>query len=104
VSENKKTIAPFLQPGPNWDHAKGVREQAYWDEHARFVDELFDRGLIMLAGPFAPEGTGALVILNVESAEEARAIYANDPWARHDILLTADAKEWTIFLDAREKA
>jgi hypothetical protein len=98
----KKTIALFLRPGSRWDKSKSVREQAYWNEHARFVDDLFDRGLIMLAGPFVPEGSGALVILNVDSVEEARAIYANDPWAHQDILLTADTKEWTIFLDARE--
>ncbi len=56
----------------------------------------------MMAGPFAPDGAGALVILNVESADEARAIYADDPWAHKQILLTAEAKEWTIFLDARD--
>jgi uncharacterized protein len=99
-----KTIALFLQPGPHWDQSKSVREQAYWDDHARFVDDLFERGVIMMAGPFQPDGSGALVILNVESAAEARAIYANDPWAHHEILLTADAREWTIFLDAREKS
>jgi uncharacterized protein YciI len=98
----KRTVALFLRPGPNWDSAKGVREQQLWDEHAQFVDDLFARGLIRLAGPFAPEGTGALVILNVDTADEARAIYANDPWARQQILLTADAKEWEIFLDAGE--
>jgi uncharacterized protein YciI len=54
----------------------------------------------MLAGPFAPDGTGALVILNVETADEARAIYADDPWAHHQILVTEEAKEWTIFLDS----
>jgi uncharacterized protein len=96
----KKTIALFLRPGPRWDPNKGVREQRFWDEHARFVDDLFDRGIVVLAGPFSPEGTGALVILNVESTDEARAIYADDPWAHEEILLTADAKEWTIFLDA----
>ena len=90
-----------MQPGPNWDFSKGVREQQFWDEHAHFVDDLFDRGLIMLAGPFAPDGSGALVILNVETANEARAIYADDPWAHQQVLLPADAKEWTIFLDAR---
>jgi len=91
-----------LRPGPNWDSSRGVREQQYWDEHARFVDDLFERGVVMLAGPFAPDGTGALVILNVETADEARAIYAADPWAHQQILLTAEAKEWTIFLDARK--
>jgi hypothetical protein len=96
----KKTVALFLRPGPNWDSSKPVREQRFWDEHARFVDDLFERGVVMLAGPFAPDGTGALVILNVETVDEARAIYADDPWAHHQILLTAEAKEWTIFLAA----
>ena len=99
-----KKVALILKPGPNWNYERGVREQEHWDEHARFVDDLFDRGLIMLAGPFIPEGAGALVILNIESAEEARALYANDPWARQGILLVAEAKEWTIFLDARHSA
>lgn len=96
----KKTVALLLRPGPNWDSSKSVREQRLWDEHARFVDDLFARGLVMLAGPFAPDGVGALVILNVQTADEARAIYADDPWAHHQILLTSEAKEWTIFLDA----
>ena len=100
----KKTIAVFLRPGARWDHSKSVREQAYWDEHARFIDDLFERELIMLAGPYAPEGSGALVILNVESVADARAIYADDPWAQQDILLTADVKEWTIFLDGRAES
>jgi uncharacterized protein len=97
----KKTVAVFLKAGTQWDHSKGVREQAYWDEHARFIDDLFERRLIMMVGPFAPEGTGALAILNVDTAEEARAIYAKDPWAHHDILVTDEAREWTIFLDSR---
>ena len=99
----KKAIAVFLRPGPQWDFNKSVREQTLWDEHAQFIDDLFERGMLMLAGPFVPEGTGALVILNVASVEEARAIYATDPWAHHQILLTDDAKEWTIFLDASDK-
>lgn len=98
---SKKTIALFLRPGSRWDKSKPLREQPLWDEHALFVDDLFDRGLIMLAGPFAPEGTGAMVILNVDSIEEARAICAEDPWAHQDILVTDDAREWTIFLDGR---
>ena len=99
----KKTIAVILEPGPNWNYSKGVREQAYWEEHARFIDDLFARGLILLVGPFAPEGTGALAILNVETTDEARAIYAKDPWADKGILLTADAREWNIFLEARDR-
>ena len=97
-----KHIAVFLQPGPNWDHSKGVREQAYWNEHAQFIDDLFARGVVSMAGPFAPEGTGALVILNVNTPEQAHAIYDQDPWKHHGILRVAEAREWTIFLDSRD--
>ena len=79
-----------------------VREQAYWDEHARFMDVLFEAGTVILGGPFA-DGSGSMVILAAESPESARAIFREDPWAREDVLVADEVKEWTIFLDGRDK-
>ena len=31
------------------------------------------------------------------------AIFQEDPWFRHDILVAGDVKEWTIFLDGRDR-
>jgi uncharacterized protein YciI len=42
-----------------------------------------------------------MVIVKAESAEAARAIFWDDPWAQQDILVAGEVKEWTIFLDAR---
>jgi hypothetical protein len=98
----KKMIAIFQRHGSQWNPDKPVREQALWDEHARFVDELFEDGKVVLAGPFADD-SGALVILSVESVDEARSIFQNDPWAQEDIQVAGDIKEWTIFLDGRDK-
>ena len=98
----KKTIAVFLRHGSRWIPVLPVRKQAYWDEHARFMDALFDSGDVILAGPFADD-SGSLVILAAESVEAARAIFQDDPWAHQDILLIDQVKEWTIFLDARNK-
>ena len=92
-----------MQPGPNWDHSKGLREQAYWDEHAQFVDDLFARGVISMAGPFEPQGTGALAILNCATPDAAHAVLENDPWKHQGILHIAEAREWVIFLDACDK-
>jgi len=100
----KKTTAVFLKPGAQWDYSKGVREQAHWDEHARFIDDLFARGVILMVGPFTPEGTGALAILNVDTAAAPRAIYAKYPWAHEQALVTDEAREWTIFLDSRDES
>ena len=98
----KKTIAVFLRHGLRWNPELPVRKQAYWDEHARFMDALFDSGDVILAGPFADD-SGSMVILSAESVETARAIFRDDPWAHQDILLIDQAREWTIFLDARNK-
>jgi uncharacterized protein len=105
ISEEKmkKTIAAFLRPGSQWNPEKPVREQAYWEEHARFMDSLFEAGTILLGGPFA-DGSGSMVILEGESVEAAQAIFQDDPWAQQDVLVASEVKEWTIFLDAREKA
>jgi uncharacterized protein YciI len=82
---------------------KAVREQVHWDEHARFMDSLFEAGTILLGGPFA-DGSGSMVILEAEGVEAAQAIFQDDPWAQQDVLVASEVKEWTIFLDARDKA
>src|SRR6266478_5258950 len=99
----KKTIAVFLRPGSQWNPDKPVREQAYWDEHARFMDALFDAGTILLGGPFA-DGSGSMVILEAENVEAAEAIFQDDPWTHQDVLVASEAREWTIYLDARDEA
>ena len=98
----RKLVALFQRHGSRWDESRPVREQALWDEHARFVDALHEAGKIVLAGPFA-DGSGSLVILRADSAEEVRALFRDDPWAREDILVAADVKEWTIFVDGRDE-
>jgi hypothetical protein len=59
----KKAIAVFfLRRGSQWNPDKPVREQAYWDDHARFMDALFGAGLVILAGPFADDsGWGTFI-------------------------------------------
>ena len=98
-----KTIAVFLRHGSRWNADKQVREQAYWDDHARFMDSLFEAGTVILAGPFADE-SGSMVILAAENVEAAQTIFQEDPWAREDILIAGEFKEWTLFLDSRARA
>jgi len=43
------------------------------------------------------------VVLDAESPDAARALFRDDPWAERDILVAADVKEWTIFLDGRDR-
>jgi len=50
-----KTIVILLRPGAQWNPNKPVREQAYWDEHARFMDSLFEAGRSAWGAPLRTE-------------------------------------------------
>jgi uncharacterized protein YciI len=92
----------MLRPGRLWEPDKPVREHPFWDEHARFMDALFEKGVIILGGPFA-DRSGALVIVAADNAAQVYEMYRNDPWTKHDVLVVAQVKEWTIFLDGRRR-
>jgi uncharacterized protein YciI len=94
--------AAFLRPGRRWDPDKPVRQQPFWDEHARYMDALFETRVIVLGGPFA-DRTGSLVIVKADNAALVREMFRRDPWTEHDLLVVADVKEWTIFLDGRQR-
>ena len=90
--------AIFRRPGSRWNPDKGVREQPLWDEHARFMDDLFAAGSVVLAGPFA-DRSGSMVIVRGASVHDVRKTYSRDPWTVEDVLDVSDVKEWHIFLD-----
>jgi uncharacterized protein len=98
----KTFFAVFQRPGSRWDPDRYVRDQAQWDGHARHMDALFDRGVVVLGGPFADQ-TGSMVIVRAQDAFEARAMFRDDPWNVEDILVVAAVKEWTIFLDDSDR-
>jgi uncharacterized protein YciI len=87
--------------GPAWDHSRPRREQDGWDEHAAFMDELVDEGVIVLGGPVGEgDGEDALLVVDLESDAAVRARLASDPWGE-DMLRTASVEPWTVFLRAR---
>jgi hypothetical protein len=84
--------------GSNRDHAKGSREQAYWDERAGFIDQLVDDGFILLGGPLPEEG-GATLIVRAGSEAELRGRLRSDPWYEHGILALESIRRWEIFIN-----
>ena len=88
-------------PGDEWEQGVDTREQQLWDEHAAFMDGLFERGLIRLAGPIIDGEGEALTVMEGESEAALRELLAADPWCRErDILRVGRIRGWRIFLDA----
>ena len=98
----KNTFVVLWGPGPAWVAGKTVREQPYWDEHATFMDALFDKGMVVLGGPFA-DATGSLVIWEAESEQKLADLISHDPFVIHGIFALKSLKQWVLFLDARRK-
>ncbi|MDT7797681.1 MAG: uncharacterized protein QOI78_1114 [Actinomycetota bacterium] len=89
--------------GPSWEPTRGIREQAEWDQHAKFSDGLVDRGVIVLGGPIDSANDEDVALLAVEAADEneLRSVFAEDPWALNGILRVKEARPWTWWLDGR---
>jgi uncharacterized protein len=96
----KNTFIAISSAGPNRDPSKGTREQPFWDEHAKFIDQLLAEGFILMGGPLVDEG-GALLILNAKDENEVKEKLRNDLWFEKGILKLESIKRWQIFIDAR---
>jgi uncharacterized protein YciI len=97
----KNTFLAISSAGPNRDFSKGTREQAFWGEHAAFIDKLVEDGSILMGGPLVDDG-GSLLIFNAENENEVREKLKRDPWAMHGILKLESIKRWEIFIDQRK--
>ena len=77
-----------------------MREQALWDEHARFMDDLAETGFVVLGGPLEGDHEVLRVLLIVSAKDETalRARFADDPWIQNGILTISHVEPWTVLL------
>jgi uncharacterized protein len=93
----------FRNPGPSWVKGLPSRQQPLWDEHAVFMDRLFEEGRIVLGGPYA-DYSRVLLVVEARDAHEASKLLHDDPWARSGILVHSEVIEWSVFLDSRRSS
>jgi uncharacterized protein YciI len=85
--------------GPQWDPSRPMEEQSGWAAHAAYMDELVERGFIVLGGPLADEHR-VVHAVEADSADAVRAALARDPWSETHLVVES-VEPWTIRLDAR---
>jgi uncharacterized protein YciI len=89
-----------LQRSGPWDWSRDMRDQAGWDEHARFMDGLVDAGFVLLGGPLEGDRE-VLLIVEAESEDAISERLAEDPWAPSGMLSPVRVERWTVLLDGR---
>jgi uncharacterized protein YciI len=71
-------------PGPNWIAGKPVMEQPL-QAHIAYMLELNARKTLVIGGPLMDDA-GGLIIVEVESQEEAQTLMQDDPAIRSGIV------------------
>jgi uncharacterized protein YciI len=94
-------LVVLRRAGPEWDPSKPMEEQAGWDDHAAFMDQLVDDGFLVLGGPLE-DGVRTAHAVEAESADAIREVFARDPWSESHLLVDS-IDEWTIRLDGRAR-
>lgn len=91
--------------GANWDHARDIRQQPLWEQHAAFADQLTDSGVIIIGGPIASEDGEDIALLAVEAADEEtlRSIFDADPWTVHKVFRIKNVRSWALWLDGKSR-
>ena len=88
-------FAILRRRGPAFDSAAPVEGQPAWGPHAEYMMALARDGVLLLAGPLGNR-EGALLIVRAESAEQAEARVAADPWTGNRVLETERVARWDV--------
>lgn len=76
---------------------KRVPEGDVRSSHMRFLKEYGEKGKILMAGRFA-DSKGAMIIWDVESFDEVRAIAKTDPYVTVG-LVDYELREWPVLFN-----
>jgi uncharacterized protein YciI len=90
-------LVVIRRSGPDWDPSRPLEDQSDWAAHASYMDELVETGFVLLGGPLADE-VRVVHVVEAESEDAVRAVYARDPWSETHLRVdTIDP--WTIRMD-----
>ncbi|WP_336855489.1 YciI family protein [Sinomonas albida] len=67
--------------------------------HGAFVRDLASRQVLLEAGAWS-DGSGALLVVNADSADEVDNLLADDPYVTHHVVTSSTVREWGPVLGA----
>jgi uncharacterized protein YciI len=88
-----------LGPGPTWKSGR-PEDQPGWNDHARFVDDLTDRGHFVMGGPWTNR-LGSMSVWEGMDADEVRGVMEGDPFLQNGVFVIEDVADWTVYVDTR---
>jgi uncharacterized protein len=69
-------------------------------DHLAYLQTLLDAGTVVLAGPVG-DGSGAMMVLQVDSEEEARRVVESDPYTAAGVGVDHVLRPWNVVVPAQ---
>ena len=69
-------------------------------DHLAYLKSLNEAGTVVLAGPVG-DGSGAMMVLNVDSEEEAMTVVKGDPYTAAGVGVDHVLRPWNVVLPAQ---
>jgi uncharacterized protein YciI len=69
--------------------------------HRQYLAQLFQKGLLAASGPFTDD-SGALIIYEAKTKEEAERILKADPFHQKGVFVKWDIKPWQVVISRRQ--
>jgi uncharacterized protein YciI len=83
--------------GPTWTSGP-PEDQPGWVEHADYIDDLIERDIFVMGGPYA-DFSGSHTILENVTEEEARELVLRDPFVANGVFVLDDIRTWNVYVD-----
>jgi len=71
-------------------------------DHLAYMQSLHSEGKVLLAGPVG-DGSGAMVVLHVDSEDEAQTIVEGDPYTAAGVGADHVLRPWNVVIPAPQK-
>ncbi len=95
--DEKAHFLAMMKPGRLTLHEDMTEEEeAVFGEHLEYLEQQFEAGNILFAGPSSEAQLG-IVVLETDTRQQARAIMAVDPAVARG-MLTSEIFEFSVFL------
>lgn len=71
-------------------------------DHLAYVQALYEKGTVVLAGPVG-DGSGAMMVLQVGSEDEARQVVEGDPYTAAGVGADHVLRPWNVVIPAQSR-
>jgi len=86
------TFVVIYEPGPAWQPGVAPEQQPGVREHGRYLQRLFDDGVMQSAGPL--DGGGGMMLIRAPDEAAVRALVEADPGVQSGLLVLGMLRRW----------